>query len=78
MLTKAYNGREFMFYPNELIIVNRKHRATFSAEEVEGEKKNFCIFGNIKDICERSFENIVGAAMMLLKWNFYFFRIVCF
>ena len=25
MLTKAYNGTEFMFYPNELIIVNRKH-----------------------------------------------------
>jgi hypothetical protein len=63
MLTKAYNSREFMFYPSVLIIVNRKHRATFSVEEVEGER-NFCIFGSIKDIYERSFERIDGDGMI--------------
>lgn len=57
MLTKAYNGREFMFYPSVLIIVNRKHRAASKVEEVEGEQqKNFCVFGNIRDIYERSYE----------------------
>lgn len=38
MLTKAYNGSEFMFYPNELIIVNRKHRAVFSVEATKEEQ----------------------------------------
>lgn len=50
MLTKAYNGTEFMLYPNELIIVNRKHHA--------GERKaerNFCVFGRIKE-SKRNYE----------------------
>lgn len=47
MLTKAYNGTEFMLYPNELIIVNRKHRAVKTEKYT---KKNFCIFGSRKDI----------------------------
>lgn len=46
MLTKAYNGTEFMFYPKELIIVNRKHRAV----KRENKKETFCMFGSIKDI----------------------------